>query len=87
MVLGSVLCLSLYTWDNKYTRPGTQPLDDLLTLTEEELEQTDLHFLIHGWAFYPDVLLTPEEWRRRAGSITCPTPPPGNAPALTSWTG
>ena len=37
--MGSVLCLSLYTWDNKYTRPGTQPLDDLLTLTEEELEQ------------------------------------------------
>ena len=67
MVLGSVLCLSLYTWDNKYTRPGTQPLDDLLTLTEEELEQTDLHFLIHGWAFYPDVLLTPEEWAAQGG--------------------
>lgn len=37
-------------------------MDGLLTLTDEELEQTDLHFLIHGWAFYPGVLLTPEEW-------------------------
>lgn len=72
MVLGSVLCLSLYTWDNKYTRPGTQPLDDLLTLTEEELEQTDLHFLIHGWAFYPDVLLTPEEWAAQGGEHYMP---------------
>ena len=36
--------------------------DSLLTLTDEELGQTDLHFLIHGWAFYPGVLLTPEEW-------------------------
>lgn len=62
VVLGSALCLSLYVWDNKYTRPGAQPMDGLLTLTDEELEQTDLHFLIHGWAFYPGVLLTPEEW-------------------------
>ena len=52
VVLGSALCLSLYIWDNKYTRPGAQPMDGLLTLTDEELEQTDLHFLIHGWAFY-----------------------------------
>lgn len=22
VVLGSALCLSLYVWDNKYTRPG-----------------------------------------------------------------
>ena len=62
VVLGSALCLSLYVWDNKYTSPGAQPMDGLLTLTDEELEQTDLHFLIHGWAFYPGVLLTPEEW-------------------------
>ena len=62
VVLGSALCLSLYVWDNKYTRPGAQPMDGLLTLTDEELGQTDLHFLIHGWAFYPGVLLTPEEW-------------------------
>lgn len=24
VVLGSALCLSLYVWDNKYTRPGAQ---------------------------------------------------------------
>ena len=59
VVLGSALCLSLYVWDNKYTRPGAQPMDGLLTLTDEELEQTDLRFLIHGWAVDPGVLLTP----------------------------
>ena len=39
VVLGSALCLSLNVWDNKYTRPGAQPMDGLLTLTDEELEQ------------------------------------------------
>ena len=62
VVLGSALCLSLYVWDNKSTRPAAQPMDGLLTLTDEELGQTDLHCLVHGWACYPGVLLTPEEW-------------------------
>lgn len=66
VVLGSALCLSLYVWDNKYTRPGAQPMDGLLTLTDEELEQTDLHFLIHGWAFYPGRAFSP----RRSGRHT-----------------
>ena len=59
--LGSALCLALNRWDNKYTRPGAQPLEGLLVLSEEELDRTDVHFLIRGWAFYPGVLLTPEE--------------------------
>ena len=61
LALASALCLTLNRFDNKYTRPGVQPLEGLLVLSEEELAEHDIHFLIHGWAFYPGVLLTPEE--------------------------
>lgn len=61
LALASVLCLTLNRFDNKYTRPGVQPLEGLLVLSEDELQAHDVHFLIHGWAFYPGVLLTPEE--------------------------
>ncbi|MDD2980333.1 MAG: GHKL domain-containing protein [Hespellia sp.] len=59
VVLGSLLCLGLYFHDNKYTREGAQPVDGLLILSQEELEQNSLHYLVNGWAFYPDKLLTP----------------------------
>lgn len=61
LALASILCLTLNCFDNKYTRPGVQPLEGLLVLSEEELQEYDIHFLIHGWAFYPGVLLTPED--------------------------
>lgn len=60
LALASALCLALYAWDNKYTCPGAQPLDGLLALSPEELTANNLHFLINGWRFYPDVLLTPQ---------------------------
>ena len=61
LALASILCLTLNHFDNKYTRPGVQPLEGLLVLSKEELQEHDVHFLIHGWAFYPGVLLTPED--------------------------
>ena len=61
LALASVLCLTLNRFDNKYTRSGVQPLEGLLVLSEKELQEHDIHFLIHGWAFYPGVLLTPED--------------------------
>jgi hypothetical protein len=33
-LLSAALCLALFTWDNKYTRPGAQPINGLLILTE-----------------------------------------------------
>lgn len=55
-----VLCLFLYHWDNKYTAPGSQPINGILFLTEEELSAVPVHYLIRGWEFYPGVLLDPE---------------------------
>lgn len=62
LVAASALCLTLNRFDNKYTRPGVQPLEGLLVLSQNELNTHDVHFLVHGWSFYPGVLLTPEEF-------------------------
>lgn len=48
LAAASALCLVLNRFDNKYTRPGIQPLEGLLVLSQEELENHDIHFLIHG---------------------------------------
>lgn len=61
LLAASALCLSLNRFDNKYTHSSAQPLDGLLVLSQGDLENTPVHFLTHGWAFYPDVLLTPED--------------------------
>ena len=61
VALGCALCLVLYYKDNKYTSPGPQGIDGLLVLREADLTEDQIHYLIHGWAFYPDVLFTPAQ--------------------------
>ena len=60
IILISCFCLGLYTWNNKYTHHNLQPRLGQLTITEADLN--DYHFLIEGWEFYPDCLLTPESY-------------------------
>ncbi len=69
LILSSVLCLALYHWDNKYTKSGTQGIDGLLVLSEEELAEHQIHYLVNGWAFYPGTLLTPEDLEGNADSL------------------
>lgn len=57
----SILALALYRCDNKYTKPGTQPIAGLLFMEEDDIKQTPLRFLWNGWQFYPDKLLTPQD--------------------------
>ena len=61
VALGCALCLVLYYKDNKYTSPGPQGIDGLLVLREADLTEDQIHYLINGWAFYPDVLFTPAQ--------------------------
>lgn len=61
VALGCALCLVLYYMDNKYTSPGPQGIDGLLVLREADLTEDQIHYLIHGWAFYPDMLFTPAQ--------------------------
>lgn len=59
-LLTSFFCIALYFFNNKYTRKTTQPANGLLILQESDLDE--LLYLIDGWAFYPDVLLTPDDF-------------------------
>ena len=66
-LLSVALCLALYNWDNKYTRPGAQPINGLLILSEEDLAATPLRYLIREWEYWPGALLTPAELAGKSG--------------------
>lgn len=61
IAVASLLSLLLNHFDNKYTNNGIQPIEGLMVLTKSNLEKQERYFLTNGWAFYPDVLLSPEE--------------------------
>ena len=50
----------LYQTDNKYTQKASQPICGILSLSEKDLRQAPLRYLIREWEFYPDVLFTPQ---------------------------
>ena len=51
--------LGLYQFNNKYSQNTIQAANGILALSEEELQKSPVRFLVSGWAFYPDALLTP----------------------------
>ena len=59
----SLFFLGLYQFNNKYSQNTIQAANGILALSEEELQKSPMRFLVSGWAFYPDALLTPEEIR------------------------
>ena len=58
----SCIYLFLYQYNNKYTRTTIQPANGLLILSEKELQTDPVRFLKSGWSFYPDQLLSPEDF-------------------------
>ena len=53
--------LGLYHFDNKYSQNTIQAANGILALSENDLKKSPVRFLVSGWEFYPDALLTPEE--------------------------
>lgn len=62
VVLSSFFFIGIYYTDNKYTKNSIQPINGMLVLNENALEKTPSIFLIRGWSFYPNTLLTPDEF-------------------------
>lgn len=62
ILIASVSYLFLYRFNNKYSSPSLQPANGLLVLSEDDLTHQPLLFLTSGWAYYPDILLTPEDF-------------------------
>ncbi|MDO4294705.1 MAG: GHKL domain-containing protein [bacterium] len=61
-IVATMILLFALSWkyDNKYTYPSTQGIGGVLFLDQGELEESPYLFLIHGWNYYADVLLTPD---------------------------
>lgn len=63
VLIASLFFSSLYYFNNKYTQRTTQPINGLLLLSEADMEQHPSRYLWHDWAYYPNVLLTPEDFQ------------------------
>ncbi len=61
-VLTSAFFVFLYNYNNKYTHKATQAMNGLLVLSEKDIETTPYRFLWNDWAYYPNVLLTPNDF-------------------------
>ena len=69
----SLFFLGLYQFNNKYSQNTIQAANGILALSEEELQKSPVRFLVSGWAFYPDALLTRKKYKMKA--IICATFP------------
>ena len=69
IILSSLFFITIYSVDNKYTQSSVQPIDGMLILTEDDLDNNPSNFLIRGWRFYPNVLLTPEQYNETASEF------------------
>lgn len=69
IILSSLFFITIYSVDNKYTQSSVQPIDGMLILTEDDLDNNPSNFLIRGWRFYPNVLLTPEQYNENASEL------------------
>lgn len=59
----SLLFLGLYRFNNKYSQHTVQAANGILALSENDLQKSPIRFLVSGWTFYPDALLSPQETR------------------------
>ena len=53
----------LYGYDNQYTHSAPQPINGLVSISEDELEHYPVRFLIRDWEYYPNTLLSPEDFK------------------------
>lgn len=60
------LWVTLYHYDNKYTAGGPQAQNGWLTLDEQSIETDPVVFLVDGWEYYSDILLTPADFTDQA---------------------
>ena len=66
LIISVLFFIFLYQRDNKYTHSALQPINGILSLTNEDLNNHPLRFLTHQWEYYPKVLLSPGDFK--AGS-------------------
>ncbi|QIB68987.1 GHKL domain-containing protein [Aminipila butyrica] len=60
--LAAAVFLMVYQYDNKYTAAGPKAKDGILTLENEVFVQQPVLFLVDGWEYYGNQLLTPADF-------------------------
>ena len=65
VIISSILFLSLYHYDNKYTKAAPQAINGALYVSEVDWTTTPIRYLRDGWRYYPDRLLTPETMKQQ----------------------
>ena len=59
-------CLLLYAFDNKYTADNPQAKNGVLVLSAAQLSEYPTVFLVDGWEYYANRLLTPADFQANA---------------------
>ena len=65
IILSSALFLSLYCFDNKYTRDAPQSINGRLYFSKGDVANIPIRYLRDGWRYYADRLLTPETLKQQ----------------------
>lgn len=59
-VFASLFFIGLFHFDNKYQKNTIQAANGTLILSDETCREAPLRYLVNGWLYYPNELLTPE---------------------------
>lgn len=59
----SLFFCTLYFFNNKYTHTATQAINGLLIISHEDLNKNPYRFLWNDWTYYPNVLLSPDDFK------------------------
>lgn len=65
----ALLLFFLYHYDNKYFQKSPQPVSGQYYLTEEDFKEQSVFFPVEDWAFYPNALLTPLDFKNQMSDV------------------
>lgn len=65
IILSSMLFLALHYFDNKYTKAAPQPINGALYISETDWTNIPIRYLLDGWCYYSNRLLTPETLKKQ----------------------
>lgn len=63
ILISLIFFTGLYNLDNKYDYDALQASNGFLIISQNDLEKHPVRFLSNSWSFYPDVLLSPDDFK------------------------
>lgn len=63
IIISSIMFSELYHFDNKYNDNALQASNGLLIITKYDIKKHPVRFLTRSWSFYPEVLLSPNDFK------------------------